>query len=183
MKRLFIGIPILDEIKQKIAPLSAKISNTGADLTIVSVSNLHLTVKFLGETDESTIPEILHTMSSLHQKPFSLSFQGVGAFPSLDKITIVWVGIHSPELTALMKKVNQLLNHIRKEERPEIPHITIARVKSSRNITELQRTLLELNNLSCGQMQVDALILYESELKKEGPHYTIIDKIPLKGEL
>lgn len=174
MKRLFIGVPVAEEVKQRITPFAQELSASGADLKLVSVDNLHLTLKFMGEVDEEKIPEIIDEISAITLPPFSISFQGAGVFPSLERINVIWIGIQSPELLSLTKKVNALLDYIRKEDREEIPHLTLARMKSAKN-KEAIKDLVEKNkHTSFGTMLIDKFFLYESELRPEGPKYNIV---------
>ncbi len=179
MKRLFMAVPVTEEIKEKIKLLFQELAESGADLKLVSVENMHFTLKFLGKVEESKIPEIVEKLSRLHQKPFSLSLRGVGVFPSLERIKVVWVGIESVELIVLMKEINQTLNYIRKEEREEKPHLTIARVKLGKNKEQLQKVVEKYKNTLFGEMVADTIVLFESELRKEGPKYSVMKEFTL----
>lgn len=176
MKRLFVAVPITEEIKGRITPLREELKVSGADLKLVALENLHFTLKFLGDVNESKIPEIVEKLSLLQRKPFSLSLCGVGVFPSLERINVVWIGVESPELESLMQKINLSLNYFRKEEHEETPHLTIARVKSGRNKEKLPSLAEKYKNTLFGEMMIGRIILYESELGKEGPKYTIIQE-------
>lgn len=179
MKRLFIAIPVAKEIKSKLKLLLQELRQTEADIKMVSFDNLHFTLKFLGDVDENKIPEIVEKLSLLHRKPFSLSVRGVSFFPSLERINVVWVGVESPELESLMKKINLSLNYLRKEEHEETPHLTIARVKSDKNKEKLQKLVEKYRTASFGEMTVDKIIVFESELGKEGPKYTVVKEFLL----
>src|SRR3989338_1626666 len=125
MKRIFIAIPVAEEVKEKIKSFVHELSASGADLKLVSLENLHLTLKFLGEVDEDKIPLIREKLSAISQKPFSISFQSIGVFPAVDRINVIWIGVDAPEWVSLLQKINAALNYIRKEEREEIPHLTL----------------------------------------------------------
>ncbi len=174
MKRLFIAVPISEEVKKKIKLLILELQESGADLKLVSMENLHFTLKFLGDVDESKISEIVEKLSLLKQDSFSISLRGVGAFPSLERINVIWVGIESVELIPLMKKINHSLNYLRKEEHEKTPHLTIARVKSGKDKEKLQKSVEKYKKTLFGEMRVDKIVLFESELGKEGPKYTLI---------
>lgn len=176
MKRLFVAVPLTEEIKEQITPLREELKASGADLKLVALENLHFTLKFLGDVDENKIPAIVEKLFLLQWKPFSLSVRGVGVFPSLERINVVWVGIESVELIALMKKINQTLNYIRKEEHPETPHLTIARVKSGRNKEQLPLLAEKYKNTLFGEMKVDKIILFESGLGKDGLKYEMVGR-------
>ncbi len=179
MKRLFIGVPVAEEIKAKINPLIEELSASGADVKLVPLGNLHLTLKFLGEVEEEKISEIIQKLSVLSQQSFSISFQAVGVFPSLERINVIWIGIQSPELLSLIKDINAALDYIRKEEREEKPHLTLARMKSAKNKETIQKLVQKYGHASFGAMLIDKFFLYESELKPEGPEYNILKEFQL----
>lgn len=180
MKRLFIAIPVVEEVKIRLKSLLQELNETGADLKPVSVENLHFTLKFLGNVDEENIPEMIQKLTAISFKPFTISLQGVGFFPSVDRINVLWVGMNSPELIFLLKEVNQTLNYIRQEEREDVPHLTIARVKSGKNKEKLQQLVQKYKNTLFGEMMVDKIILFESELGKEGPKYESLQDFSLQ---
>jgi len=74
------------------------------------------------------------------------------------------------------------LNYIRKEEREEIPHATLARVKSERNKEKMQETVKKFSSENFGEMAVDRIILYESELTSEGAKHTVVKEIRLAAD-
>ncbi len=177
--RLFLGIPISEEIKTKIKPVVKALGETKADLNLVSLENLHLTVKFLGGVDEQKIPEIKKATSRICQEfsNFSLHFSGVGVFPSLKEIKVVWIGLQSPEMVELMQTFNSELDHIHKYDYPETkPHLTLARVKSVKNKDKLREVLLKFKDANFGEMNVDKVILFQSTLTKNGAVYSVVDE-------
>ena len=180
MKRLFIAIPVAEEIKKRLKPLLRELREMGADLKLVSVENIHFTLKFLGDVDEENIPEMIQKLTAISFKPFTISLQGVGVFPSAERINVLWVGMNSPKLISLMKKINFTLNYIRQEEREEVPHLTIARVKSGKNKEKLQQLVEIYKNTFFGEMMVEKIVLYESELGKEGPKYRVVKEFELR---
>lgn len=181
MKRLFIAISPSERIKEKIKLLVAGLQDIGADVNFVSPENIHFTLKFLGEVEDDNIEEIKEKLLSIAktQRIFSLKIKKIGVFPSYERINIIWIGAESPELIILMKKVNYTLNHIYTEEREEVPHLTIARVKSEKNKEALKEHLQNVKNREFGEMVITKIILYESELTPKGPIYTVVEEFKL----
>lgn len=179
MKRLFVAIPISEEVKAKIKPALAGLQITGADLNLVSLENIHFTLKFLGNVDENKIKEIEEKLSALEQAHFSIKIKNVGVFPSYERIKVIWIGAESPELIPLMKKINQELNYIRNEDQEEISHLTIARVKSGKNKEALKAYLQTIQNQEFGEMVVNHFVLYESELTPADPIYQVLKEFKL----
>src|SRR3989344_718565 len=172
IRRLFLAIVISEEVKNNLKLIYNLLKATGADLNLVSLENLHFTLKFLGDVDKENIPDIVEKISSIKQRPFKVKVQSMGFFPSLEKINVVWVGTESEELISLMKKINIDLDEIRKNEfKEEIPHLTIARVKSGKNREKLKELIVNHKNDVFGEMAVDRIILFESKLTPQGPIY------------
>ncbi len=183
MKRLFVAVPVSEKIKDGMKPVLEALSETGADLKLVSLSNLHLTLKFLGEVSEEKIPEIVEKLKGIAGKTsaFELKIAKIGVFPSLDRINVIWAGIEDPSLLSLMREVNKELDYLRKDEHEnEMPHLTLARVKSARNKKELQEFVKKNEDKEFGTMMVDKIILSESELTREGPVYRAVGEFRLK---
>ena len=181
--RLFVGIPVSAAVQEKIKVLLTALKQSGADLAAVSPEKLHFTLKFLGDTEENKIEEIAPILSSLasRQKPFSLSLRKVGVFPLIDNIKVIWVGSDSKEFVSLMKEVNAKLNYLRPNEHAdEIPHVTLARMKSARNQDKVRAFLEQYSRYDAGTMNLDRFILYASELRPEGPPYTVVQEFKLK---
>ncbi|MDO8510972.1 MAG: RNA 2',3'-cyclic phosphodiesterase [Nanoarchaeota archaeon] len=183
MKRLFVAVPVSEEIAKEIKPVLSALAKTGTDLKLVSLFNLHFTLKFLGEVDEKKIPEIEKKLRKVADKTtsFDLSVKGVGVFPSLERISVIWVGTEDSELVSLMKIIGKELDPIRKNDhQEEVAHLTIARVKTSKGKEKLQQFVKRFEKKEFGKMAVDKLILYESELTGEGPVYKVVKEFKLK---
>ena len=184
MKRLFVAVPISEEVRGKIKQALAILSKTNADLKLVSLFNLHFTLKFLGEVDEEKIPELEEKLAEVARRTgrFGISLKGVGVFPSLDEIKVVWIGTEGSSLVLLMKYVGEELGYIRKNEyEEEVAHLTIARVRTVRNKKELQEFVKGFKNKEFGAMPVEKIILFESELTRDGYVYNVVREFGLTG--
>ncbi|MBI1968452.1 RNA 2',3'-cyclic phosphodiesterase [Candidatus Woesearchaeota archaeon] len=177
-KRLFVGVPLSLEVRQKIAEqLLQPLQQSGADLHLATAEQLHFTLKFLGNVDESQIErvkEILRKVAASRQ-PFLVQVQHVGVFPSPEHMRVIWVGVENGDLLVLMTELDQQLGFIRKNEQEEKPHVTLARVKSKKNKEQLQRFVAEFQNASFGEMPVTELVLYESTVTPEGARYGVME--------
>ncbi|MBI2112877.1 RNA 2',3'-cyclic phosphodiesterase [Candidatus Woesearchaeota archaeon] len=178
--RLFVGIPISAEVKERVLALMFQLKKIKTDVNFVPPENLHFTLKFLGDVEDLEIPSIHKKLATLCSKKhsFDLSVSTVGAFPSSEKINVIWAG-GSQELLSLMKEIDTALNNIKKNDYSEdIPHLTIARVKLEKeklkNEKELKDFLQIHNDDFFGTMTVRTIILYKSELATTGPVYSIV---------
>ncbi|HLD33547.1 MAG TPA: RNA 2',3'-cyclic phosphodiesterase [Candidatus Nanoarchaeia archaeon] len=163
--RLFVGIPIPEELKQKCA--EAQIHLKGK---LVPQANFHFTLKFLGEQDNtSEIMEILNKIAKKH-KPFQLHLHGIGAFPSAAKPDVVWIGTKpSREFISLAEDIHKHLDEFHKEEHKEIiPHLTITR--EEKKLPRLKQ------NQTFGSVEVKKFNLYESA----SGTYKVLQEFPLR---
>lgn len=179
--RLFVAIPISEEIKDNLALVSNELKETGAELVFVSRENLHLTVKFLGDVAEKKVEMITQRLHEVAKecKKFSIEAKEVGVFPDMDNIRVIWVGLQSEELIQLLKKVNSMLRDIKEEQREELPHLTIARAKSELEKVKLAAVVKQLEHKEFGKMEVDKFVLFSSVLTHKGPVYTEVARFSI----
>ena len=126
MLRLFVGIGFPPELKLQLSLLCSGIS--GAKW--VDPGNFHLTLRFIGETDEAVAADIDEALARLRARRFTLQLAGTGVFGA-DKPRSLWVGVErSPELVALRDKIEHALVRVglAPEPRKFSPHITLARL-------------------------------------------------------
>lgn len=209
MRRLFVGIPLTEEIKKRIKPVWDSLKE--AEVKVVPLGNLHLTIKFLGEVEESKISEINSKLEILAKnKQLVVKFGGIGTFWER-QIRVVWIGVESLEIIRLMKQAGELLNDITKdinnhtktlcpsnivadnycstinvrhhiypeEHREEVPHLTLARVNKSFDEEKLKEAIERYQKAEFGEMRVEKLYLYESKLTPEGPVYKVVGELRL----
>ncbi|HLC88788.1 MAG TPA: RNA 2',3'-cyclic phosphodiesterase [Candidatus Nanoarchaeia archaeon] len=183
MKRLFVGIPISEKVKLNLGRFIEQLTATGADLNLVSIENLHFTVKFLGDVAEDKIAEINEKLkAAIKNKPkFKAQLREVGVFPSWQMINVIWIGTDSRELISIIHEASQALDYIRPEESSTaVAHLTVARVKSRKNKEQLQEVLQKFKLENFGEMVIDKIVLYESKLTATEPIYTEIERFLLK---
>ena len=158
-----------------------EIRNTGADIKLVEPENIHITLKFLGDINEDLVPEICNiiTDASSDVEPFSLKLLDTGAFPNLNYIKVLWVGLDDPgPLPVLAKVLDNKLHQLgfNKEKRGFKPHVTLGRVKSRKNKEALKQILIKNQNRDFGKIYVKSICLKRSILSSKGPtYYTLYD--------
>lgn len=171
-KRLFVAISLPSSVRDKISIIPEELRKIGADLNIVSLENLHLSLKFLGEVSEEKMSFIDSALLEIRFPPFRIRLEGVGVFPGIDNIKVIWIGVKSAEVRQLIKEINLKLDVIRKEEREENCHLTLGRVKSERKKKELQEFVKKNENTFFAEFEVKDFVLLSSELTPMGPIYT-----------
>ncbi len=188
--RLFIALELPGQVKEALAPLQRELAKTGADLRLVKPGSMHLTLKFLGETDAGLVENIATALapSAAACPALSLRPSGMGCFPGLAQPRVVWVGLDSPsghlaELRQLAAGLDAALAPLgfEAESRPFSPHLTLARVGSGRGRRELSQVVARHAEFQGPDFRAEGLILIRSELKPGGPAYTSLVKLDFKG--
>jgi 2'-5' RNA ligase len=177
---LALELPILlqDAVEAALTELRERL---GADLVRwVPSRNVHLTLKFLGDTATSSLDLIQSTIevAAAQFKPFEVVVGGFGMFPSSRMPRVLWVGLAAPrELTALHREVDLATVRLgyASEGRAFAPHLTVGRIRQSMTAAESQRLRGELEHMTIeelGRWTVDAVHLFRSELRPSGSLYT-----------
>jgi 2'-5' RNA ligase len=180
--RGFIAIDI--DSFPKLIQFENEIKNSGANVKLVEPENLHLTLKFLGDTDENLSEKIEEIIKNSVEgtDSFEIQLKGAGVFPNQNYIRVMWIGIRKgDEIGKIAKKIDeQLLEYgFEKEKRGFSAHLTIARVKSARNKENLLQIIEKYRDIEFGSINVDSIKLKKSELTPEGPIYTTLKQVKL----
>lgn len=159
--------------------LAEQLRAASASLKVVSTDQLHLTVKFLGETEEGLVPEIVTAIreACTDVRPFDVTVQGTGAFPSLSRMNVIWVGLEGAEpisriAAALEASLESLGFEL--ERRPWKAHVTLARVKGHRDLDRVRRILETRRDDVFGRHRIDRIHLKKSVLTSGGAQYSIV---------
>lgn len=184
--RCFLAIGVPEPMKKSIGDIIDYIGKSGADVKWVSLENIHITLKFLGDTEETLVDAV---KASLGKKtatcsPFYIKISDVGCFPSERRPRVVWMGIEDHGLLrGLFKDVEDELVKLGypPENRPFSPHLTLGRVRSQKRISEMLKRLGEFSEFSCEAFEVRGITLMKSELKPGGAQYYSLAEIPFGG--
>ena len=180
--RGFIAVDI--PVSSKILELADHIKQSGADVKLVEPENLHLTLKFLGDTPTEKTGEIEHIMKKAAegQTPFTIRLMGTGVFPNRNYIKVIWIGIHdSVSLEQIARSIDDQLAQIgfKKERRGFSSHLTVGRVRTARNKNMLVKTLEAYADVEFDVVPVDVIKLKQSTLTPKGPIYQTITEVKL----
>jgi len=182
--RAFIAIDLSPEIQKR---LDDVLKNYQAQLPNISIrwvaaSNIHLTLKFLGDVSLSNLnmlTEMIQKEISTHHQ-FDISVGGSGAFPTLRQPRVVWVGVEAPpELTTIQNGIEMTTARLgySREERAFSPHLTLGRVSrnaTSQDVKAISKTLETTRIGFLGAACVEQVHLYRSDLQPTGALYTQI---------
>lgn len=167
--RLFVAVPVPAGIREKAAEAGRGIAQDG--VVPVRPENMHVTLKFIGETDERKLAGIEAALRGVAFAPFGCTVNGVGVFPDESYVKVVWAGIESGGgLEALAKAVQEALRGMGGDERFSA-HLTIARVKRK---VDLRGFLEKRRNEEFGSFEVPRFELIMSEPGPGGPKYTVL---------
>jgi RNA 2',3'-cyclic 3'-phosphodiesterase len=160
----------------------------GLDARWIPEDNLHVTLWFLGEVDESGL-EALHGVAAgpFAIAPFDLRLGGVGTFPPSGPPRVIWMGATAgaTEIRALYGSLSARLLPLgyRPEGRPFTPHLTLARVRQrpARRVAPAVRRAILDDAPDAGGSRVDAVTLFRSRLAPRGAAYDPVLRVPLEG--
>jgi|UniRef100_A0A7C3SJL9 2'-5' RNA ligase len=188
MLRAFLAIDPPAGLHPLFAQVQEELKKSGADVRWVPVGNVHITLKFFGQIAETQVEPIVAAARDIARRkpPFVLKITGAGAFPSIKNPRVVWLGVEG-DLNVLAELYRQLEAAFANlgfppEDRPFSPHLTLGRMKSSRNRVELSRYLATLPPVESEPFQIREIVLYRSTLSPHGSTYSPLQIIPLAGK-
>ena len=188
MKRLFIAIKT-EPGKNFIESLHQLQSHLSQErIKWVEEQNIHVTLKFLGDTETKKIPLIQSALSEVLNKrqEFTIQLLNLGIFGSRYDPRVVWTGIEPYlEIVSLMQSVHQSLIPVGFEPDRQnlVPHLTLGRIKEIKDKPRFQKIIDQFREISSLPIMINEVFLFESILKKEGPVYIPLKVFPLKASL
>jgi RNA 2',3'-cyclic 3'-phosphodiesterase len=184
MKRIFAAIKI--HPSEKLVSLLFHFQLVLRDESIkwVDHNNIHITLKFFGETEDYRISEIITQLKMVSTKhlPFKIQLKGTGVFGSVYNPRVIWIGINeSQELKNLSTDVLNAAAIIGwdRDRQNFVPHITAGRIKSIDNKANLNEIITKNKNHEIHEENVESFYLYESILQPRGPIYNILETFRL----
>ena len=174
--RSFIAIDIKKkEIIDKMVKIQEELLSTGGDIKLVEKENLHITLWFLGDVSLQILKKIFESVEKVSFEPFKLTLSKIGYFPGGSRINVVWVGVQDElyNLRKIFYQLSEILDPLgfKLEGKDFTPHVTLCRVKSSRNKDRLLDKIKELSNIEFGVEEVTEIFIKKSTLTPKGPIY------------
>jgi RNA 2',3'-cyclic 3'-phosphodiesterase len=188
--RLFIALPLPDEVKTVLQEqqdhLKTQLHAHDKHIRWTTPAQWHLTLNFLGATNAERLPQIQNALARAAKpvKAFRLETTTLGAFPSLQRPSVLWLGVGGdvPRLQTLQLRVSEALTGMTEPDDKEFkPHLTLARLKQfglGRDVSEAFSTTAATNQI----WLVNELYLYQSILKPGEADYSVIHRVPLANE-
>jgi len=175
MHRLFVAIRPPEPIRD----LLIDAMDDGPEFRWQDETQLHLTLRFVGEVDRPLAEDLVAALARIHAEPFTARIHDVGRFEQRGRGAL-WAGVEPrAPIAALAAKVERICQSVglKPERRAFHPHITLARWKGRRT-HEVARYLDRHPGLASDPFEIDAFTLFESHLSRHGAHYEEVAAYP-----
>lgn len=175
--RVFAAVPLPPEIRVAVADRICDVTIPGR---VAPPENWHLTLRFLGTVDEPTYDRFLAGLAETETvAPFPVRLGSLGAFPRPKRATVVWIGVD--EGVKQLTRLNEIAEEaavsagLSPEERPYVPHLTLARVRPPQDVSEL------VDNSFAMRWKCDQVVVYQSHTGSGGASYEPLETFTLGG--
>lgn len=184
MKRLFVAVKV--EPSPKMLEVYERMLEAFRydKISWANPGNIHITLKFLGDTDENEIDKICNALEkcTTRSDPFEIFLEDVGIFGSRYDPKVIWFGIK--ENDQLQKLANYVLDELEKigyerDRQNFVPHLTVGRIKKIKSKKRFQNELEQFKDLKIQHSRIESFALFESILKQTGAEHFVIRKFPL----
>ena len=187
MKRIFVAVDISDEARRRVLAytdtLRREFPNVRAGWE--KAEKLHLTLKFLGDTDEKQLQNLIEIVEKTANRisRFKLQIAKTGVFPTPQNARILWLGVNDEKRN--LSKISGILETecektgFQKEKRNFKAHLTIARLREPRKSAQIARKHLQ-NEFEPIGFEAFEIVICESRLQPTGSIYSAVSKFKLK---
>lgn len=185
--RLFVSVDLPVSLADIVETVQAEFSEAEG-LRLTDPTQAHVTLKFLGETNPERRTKINAALREAVDEaavdPFNCTVGGLGVFPSLEYISVVWAGVREGKGAAELRRLHEAIEAemtalgFEAERHEFTPHITLARMDDARGKSVVQE-VVEESDPTIGTFQVDSVRLTESTLTDSGPEYETITEVDL----
>ena len=188
--RLFVACEVPEDVKSTVGAVTTALrESSGTAVRWVNAESVHLTLKFLGEVEQKTLPSVKVAMQEavVRHSPFSLEFSTIGMFGGREGLRIMWMGIAGDilRLEALARDMNLALEVVGfdRDRRPFRPHLTIGRVRD--HISTRERAAIEVSvgktKIPLVTWRTSQVSLISSTLTAKGAQYETVATFPLRS--
>jgi 2'-5' RNA ligase len=175
--RCFIALDLPKDIVEELKKLQKQIEKEGLFTgKFTEDENLHLTLKFLGETSSEKVKLVQERLRAISAKSCDCVIDELGVF-SEDFIRIIWARLNGKGVFELQTLIDDVLADVFPKENRFMSHITLVRVKNVKDKEKLIAYLKELKLRIAAQLKTFSLM--KSTLTPEGPLYEVIERYTL----
>lgn len=185
--RLFIALNLPKKERERIHRAARRLRESDMPVRWVDPDHFHITLKFLGDVRRERLEAVEGAMEKVaaSTKAFTTDFGGFGAFPTIRRPRVVWLGLGAnPELRCLKQDLEWAMGDIGfdAETRAFHPHVTLGRADDRGGAGAFRGldTLMADMEFS-GAVKVHTLDLMRSQLGKGGANYTVLSSTKLVG--
>jgi 2'-5' RNA ligase len=178
--RLFVAVNLPAGLRREIRDVTGPLRAAGLPVRWVEEDGLHLTLKFLGETRSDTLPAVTDALeeATRRTRPIELPIGDFGAFPSVERPRVIWVGCDGvPSLELLQHRLEQGMEPLGFpiEGKPFRPHVTLGRVRKDAGPAGFRGLATLLEGLSYqAETLIESVDLVESRLGPGGSRYRTV---------
>ena|SRR5436190_13449786 len=180
--RLFVAIELDEPFRNGLVELQGALRRVEPEISYTRPENLHLTLKFIGEFEETKVPELWEGLSKISKVgAFAMNLSGLDFLPERGPIRIIAAAIDGGEkLIALQAAIEGACaaQKIPKENRRYRPHITLARVRRPLRRSAKAR-FVEAAPVRVIESQVKEFVLMQSKLSNKGSQYVVLQHVTL----
>jgi len=183
--RLFVAVDLPDRLADAVAATQDRLREA-AGLRFTDPEQAHLTLQFLGEVDpqrrDAVVDAVERAVAASGVDPFDCAVGGLGVFPDLDHVSVVWAGVREGggELAALHDAVVEgtVALGFDDDDHEFTPHVTLARMDDGRGKALVQRAVRETEP-TVGRFRVEEVRLKRSRRTDDGPVYDTVGAVAL----
>jgi len=186
--RSFIAIDLPEDLKEELKKFQSRLKKSKADVKWVRPESMHITLRFLGYLTPEEIEKAKTAINTVAKRfaPFQIQVRGWGTFPEKGRPRVIWTGLEQGA-----EILEQIFNQLEKElvklgfdkaDKKFVPHLTLGRIKTSKNLKDLIEYLNKEGTKTYGNFWAEKIILFKSDLKPEGAIYSIIKDEPFSAQ-
>ena len=182
--RVFLAFDLPDSVKSKILSLEEMIRERSKRIRLVGRSNMHITLKFLGEQPYQAVNRIVELTEEVAKRhsPFKINLDRAGVFKDLVNPRVLWLGEENGKYVNISNEINEKLDIFRLSDNTPFCHLTIGRMKwiERGEVLDVLRLCRDFLNREEVGFSVNSIYLYESILNPKGAIYKKIEKFNLR---
>ena len=186
--RAFIAVDLPESVKSFLSEAQKALKRYGFRVKWIRPQNIHLTLKFLGDTATVDINKIAEAMrlAASECPGLSLAARGIGVFPNVRRPRVIWAGLDGQleTLADLQRALEAQLADLgfARDSRPFKSHLTLGRVKGKIAPDQIKTAMEKLKGFESESFGINEIVLFKSELRPAGAVYTRVQTIALEGQ-
>ena len=187
MKRTFLAIhiPVGEEYPALVERLQRNLEHEQRNINWCKTNQIHLTLKFVGDTPDSDVPKIIDACQQVAQRhqPFAMDFNRTGIFGSNHSPRVLWLGMKDEPkaLYALEEDVLDAFDSLGylRDRQNFVPHLTVCRIKTLVDKPFFQQVYRGIEQKTYLHADVKEMVYLQSFLQPTGAFYKTLKRIPL----